>query len=97
MKEKLLFLLVLLGIITSCKNPAHYSSHDDPPKGATVVVANPLQFAKKVGATGNTASDFVGVRLKVIVLAADLGSTELVQYSTQSKDFTPNQWGHLVY
>jgi len=88
-----LLLLLLCGLIISCKDPYKLSSYDDPPKKATVTISNPMPFAKKLGATGNSASDFISLQATVIVLAADLGKTELVEYSKKTVVITPNQFG----
>lgn len=52
-----------------------------------------MPFAKKLGATGNSASDFISLQATVTVLAADVGKTELVQYSKKTVVITPDQFG----
>lgn len=92
MRKKVLLLLLLCGLITSC-NPYRYSSYDDPPKGATVTFYNPIPYAKKAGATGNNFYDFVNLQATIIVSAADVPNTELVQYSVTTKEITPSMYG----
>lgn|SRR5690554_2514196 len=48
---------------------------------------------KKIGATGNSAADFINLEATVIMLAADLGKTELVQYSKKTEVIKPDQFG----
>lgn len=81
-------LIVLATLTFSCKK-SNWDSYDDPPRGAKVIVANPLTVTLKKG----NMSGYVSVNVQIIVTAINASAGTTTTYSTKNLNVPAQTWG----